>query len=176
MRCRKFHRNLLYIKISLGILELANSKIQLKYRRYLHFCGYTGPHLNLSSWDSASSTCRVVLGGKEIDPRISFNRFSRARIRGPKLTPELSGVVGKRGVMFFRAKLRFCLWLSRVKKQEGHDSHTGKESQCPRLQELQREPVTPGRHKHAPVCLLHTSGRVPSGSHWHPGTGKSGQE
>lgn len=75
--------------------------------------------------------------------------------------------------MFFRAKLRFCLWLSRVKKQEGHDSHTGKESQRPRLQELQREPVTPGRHKHAPVCLLQTSGRVPSRSHWHPGKEKS---
>lgn len=111
-----------------------------------------------------------------MDSRISFNRFSRARIRGPKMTLELSGVVGKRAVMFFRARLRFRLWLSRVKKQEGHDSHTGKESQRPRLQELQRDPVMPGRHKHTPVCLLQPSGRVPSGSHWHAGKEKSGQE
>lgn len=100
-----------------------------------------------------------------MDSRISFNAASRARMRGPKLPLEGSAVVGTRGVMFFRAKLRFRLWLSRVKKQEGHDSHVGKESQCPRLQELQRDPVTPGRHKHAPVCLLQPSGRVPSGSH-----------
>lgn len=52
-----------------------------------------------------------------MDSRISFNPASRARIRGPKLTPEGSAVVGTRMVMFVRAKLRFCLWLSRVKKQ-----------------------------------------------------------
>lgn len=128
-----------------------------------------GPHLSSSSWDRASSSCWAVLGGNEMDSRISFNRASRARIRGPKLTPEWSGVVGKCGVMLIRAKLRFCLWLSRVKKQEGHDSHIGKVSQCPRLQESQRDPVTPCRHKHTPVFLLQPSGRVPSGSHWHSG-------
>lgn len=149
---------------------------QPKIQKTCPFLRLAGPHLNSSSWDRAWSTCRAILGGSEMDSRISFNRFSRKRMRGPKTTLELSGLVGKRWVMFFRAELRFCLWMSRVKKQEGHDSHVGKESQRPRPQELQRGPVTPGRHKHAPVCLLQPPGRVPSGSHRHPGKEKSGQE
>lgn len=122
-------------------------------------------HLSLSSWDRASSTCRAVLGGREMESRVRFRLASRARIRGPKLSPP--GRVGKRGESLSRAKLKFCLWASRVKKQEGHVSQAGKESQCPRLQESQRAPVMPGRHKQAPVCLSQPSGRVPSASHRH---------
>lgn len=127
-----------------------------------------GPHLRLSRWDRASSTCWAVLRGSEMESRIRFSWASRARIRGPKLAPEVSGVVGvvgKVGEILFRARLMFCLWLSRVKKQDGHDSHVGKESQWPRLQESQRDPVTPGRQEHTPVSLLQPSGRVPSRLH-----------
>lgn len=127
------------------------------------------PHLRLFSWDRPSSTCLSELGGREMEPRIRFRLASRARMRDPKFSKSLSprGGEGKLGESLSRVKLRFRLWASRVKKQEGHVSQAGKESQCPRLQESQRAPVTPGRHKHAPVCLSQTSGVVPPASQRH---------
>lgn len=127
------------------------------------------PYLSLSSWDRASSICLAVLSGRVMESRIRFRLASRARMRGPKF-PRSPSPPGREGTLvksLSRAKLRFCLWASRVKKQEGHVSQAGKESQCPRLQESQRAPVIPGRHKQAPVCLSQTSERVPSASHRH---------
>ena len=127
------------------------------------------PHLSLSSWDRASLTCLAILGGREMESRIWFRLDSRARMRGPKFprSPALPGWIGNFVESLSRAELKFFLWASRVKKQEGHVSQPGKESQCPRLQTSQRAPVTPGRHKQAPVFLSQTSGSVPSASHRH---------
>lgn len=90
-------------------------------------------------------------------------------MRSPRFStvPAPPGRVGSLGEYLSRAKVMFLRCESRVKKQEGHSSQAGKESQCPALQESQRVPVTPGRHRHSPVSLLQTSGRVPSASHWH---------
>lgn len=63
-----------------------------------------------------------------------------------------------------RTKLTFFRWAFRLKKQEGHISQSGKESQRSRLQESQRAPETPGRHKQTPDCLSQTPGRVPLAS------------
>ena len=126
-------------------------------------------HLSLSSWDIASSICLAVLGGRKMESWIRFRLDSRVRMRCLKFPRSAAppGREGKLGESLSKAKLRFCLCASRMKKQEGHVSQVGKESQCPLLQELQRVPVTPGLHKQAPVCLSQTSGRVPSASHWH---------
>lgn len=128
-------------------------------------------HLSLSSCDRVSSTFWVTLGGREMESWIRLRLVSRARTRVPKSprSPVLPGRVGKCEERLSRARLKFCLWESRVKKQEGHALQVGKESQCPRLQELQRAPVIPGRHKQAPVFLSQPSGRVPTASHWHAG-------
>lgn len=100
---------------------------------------------------------------------ISFRLASRARMRGPNFPISVSppGREGSTGESLSRATLRFRLCASSVKKQEGHVSQAGKESQCPRPQESQRLPMTPGRHRQAPVCSSQTSGRVPSKSHLH---------
>lgn len=129
------------------------------------------PHLSLSSWDRASSSCLSVEGGRETESRTRFRLASRARVRGPNCpgVPVLPGRVGTLGASLSRAELRDCRWVSRVKKQEGHVSQAGKESQWPRLQESQRAPEIPTRQEHTPVCLLQTSGTVPSASHRHAG-------
>jgi len=126
----------------------------------------SAPHLSLFSWDWASSICVLPPGGREMEFWIRVKLDSRTRIRGPR-SPSPTGREGNLRENLSRAKLRFCLWASMAKKQEGHVSQPGKESQWPRLHESQRVPLTPGRHKQAPVCLLQTSGSVPSASQRH---------
>lgn len=135
----------------------------------LTFSGNHGSHLILSSWDRASSTCLAVVRGRVIESRIWFRRDSRMTMRGPKVprSPDPVGREGELGESLSSARLKFFNWASMVKKQEGHVSQAGKESQCPRLQVSQRAPVTPGRHRQAPVCLSQTPGRVPSVLHLH---------
>lgn len=129
---------------------------------------YVVPHLSLFSRDWASSSGLVVIGVRAMS-WIRFSLASRAKMRGPNLSGSAApvGREGTPGDSLSRATLRFLLCASRVKKQEGHISQAGNESQCPRLQVSQRGPVMPGLHRQVPVCLSQTSGSVPSVSHWH---------
>lgn len=126
-------------------------------------------HLSLSSCVSASSIWDAASGGRDTESRTRLRSASRFRRRFPKFPrpPSPPGREGTPLASLCRVALSVCLLASRLKKQEGHVSQDGNESQRPRPHESQRGPVTPGRHKHAPVCPSQTSGRVPSVSHAH---------
>ena len=163
----------------LGAMEWAWSKEMLTQTEPLSnqsehvYRHYT--HLSLPSSPSAWSSLAMEGAGRTSCSRIPRRESSRVLKRWPRCPgtgPEPPPGSERLEESCCTNKERLLSWASRLRKQEGQVGHLGKLSQWPRLQESQRSPVTPGRHKHAPVLCSQLA--VPRGSHWQAG-GRMGE-